>query len=145
MKIRSKVWLSIGISIGVVLVGLFLIISISRKVIGNFENQYQMVSMLQDLNQKSYMFTKGDMEYGKLVKEYDEAISYAQERNYSDIVSLLQDGKKLIKNMHDLFERNSEIKKQIKYGTTRRIHTSNQKNTPKIPSLSCSRGKRFRI
>ncbi len=113
MKIRSKVWLSIGISVGVVLVGLFFIISTSQKVIRNFENQYQMVSVLQDLAQESYKFTKGDMEYEKLIKEYDEAISYAQKLNHTDIVDLLRNGKKLIKNMRDLFERNRKIKKQI--------------------------------
>lgn len=117
MTLRSKSWLSIGISVGVVLVGLFFIIYTSQRVIKNFENKYQMVSMLQDLNQETYKFTTGDMEYEKLIKEYDEAISYAQKLNCSDIVSLLQDGKKLIKNMHDLFERNNEIKRQIWYYT----------------------------
>ena len=117
MKIRSKVWLSIGISVGVVLVGLLLIILTSQRVSRNFEDEYRMVTILQNLSQETYKFTEGDMEYEKLVKEYDEAISYAQKHNYNDMVDLLQDGKKLIKNAHDLFERNSEIKKQIWYYT----------------------------
>ncbi len=117
MTIRGKVWFSIGISIGVVLAGLIFILFTSQKIVKNFENKYQATSILEDLSQEIYKFTKGDIQYEELMKKYDEALLYAQKLRYSDLVSLLQDGKKLVKNMRDLFGRNEELKKQIWYYT----------------------------
>ncbi len=115
MTIKKKVWLSIIISVIIVLMGLFIIPSISQKVIGNFKDRYRMISILNDLNHTTYMFTKGDIQYGEIMKKYDEAFAYAQKMNLTDLANILREGKEMIKTMEDLFKRNEEIKKQIWY------------------------------
>ncbi|RKX54500.1 MAG: hypothetical protein DRP30_02050, partial [Thermotoga sp.] len=87
MTIKKKVWLSIIISVIIVLMGLFIIPSISQKVIGNFKDRYRMISILNDLNHATYMFTKGDIQYGEIMKKYDEAFAYAQKMNLTDLAN----------------------------------------------------------
>ena len=115
MTIKKKVWLSIIISVIIVLTGLFIIPSTSQKVIRDFNDRYRMISILNDLNHTTYMFTKGDIQYGEIMKKYDEAFAYAQKMNLTDLANILREGKEMIKTMEDLFKRNEEIEKQVWY------------------------------